>query len=683
MPTLAALAIPVLLAMGLLGDWRYAFNPEGGVQGPVFGAFGDPFKSMRLATGPQNGEILYTDGEDSYWDAAPTGGGGSGGGSWSTTTSQVAGRLVNYPNNATDIVAIGANSTTTAEFWFDPNTIRSVIPFSSSTAMTIGTAYLTSLFIGADTIAEYISDTAGAAFAGNTETGITVTYQDADNTVDVVCDTATASALGCLSAANWSVFNNKVSTTSIDTIGEVETLWGVSNILIENDIDASSELAAIMDDETGSAGNLVFSTLPSLAGFISTASSTIIGTTTVNSLQVGSTAIGANVMKVGLLTGLTTSNSESVGGLFNMNLSTTDALGMALYNNHTGTNRLLSLVCDAATYGGNCFHVRSDGTTSAVNIAGSPVGQGLIKAAIASGGNNDSSVFSLDASGSNAQGLFIKGNSATSTGLLNILDDGANSIFKVSGFGSTTVYKDLIVNGEFRPDDALCAVGEILKKAGLNDWDCASDLQGSGSGGIATSSAIADTEVIYGTGVGTVDSEAAFAYNASTNALTISGTTTTTNLSVTTAVSILGEYFTNFTTYVRSLFTGGRSITVASGQFDADPELYTDTKCIWFEDPTLDDDFKSIWTNKSANGVTITEMWAESDQTVALDLQVDDGSPANVNGTDITPAAGEAEDTTLSGDTSLAAGEELDLAITSTTNTPTWLSVCWTFTWDD
>ena len=49
------------------------------------------------------------------------GSGGSGGSTWSTTTSQVAGRLINYPNNTTDIVAIGSNATTSAEYWFDPN----------------------------------------------------------------------------------------------------------------------------------------------------------------------------------------------------------------------------------------------------------------------------------------------------------------------------------------------------------------------------------------------------------------------------------------------------------------------------------------------------------------------------------------------------------------------------------
>lgn len=58
--------------------------------------------------------------------ADQSGGGGSGGGTWSTTTSQVSGQLINYPNNsATDIVTIGATATTSAEFYFDPN-----IPFA-------------------------------------------------------------------------------------------------------------------------------------------------------------------------------------------------------------------------------------------------------------------------------------------------------------------------------------------------------------------------------------------------------------------------------------------------------------------------------------------------------------------------------------------------------------------------
>lgn len=116
---------------------------------------------------------------------------------------------------------------------------------------------------------------------------------------------------------------------------------------------------------------------------------------------------------------------------------------------------------------------------------------------------------------------------------------------------------------------------------------------------------------------------------------------------------------------------------------DIDDTDQTSTGCIYIEDPTADDDLKSIWANKTANDFLLTELWAESDQTVNLDLQVDDGTPADVNGTDISPAAGEAEDTSLSGDTTVAAGEELDLAITSVSGTPTWVSICWTGNWVD
>lgn len=65
--------------------------------------------------------------------ACGAGGGGSGGGTWSTTTSSVSGRLFNYPNNATDIVLIGSNASTTAEFYYDPNIQSLFVKSASST----------------------------------------------------------------------------------------------------------------------------------------------------------------------------------------------------------------------------------------------------------------------------------------------------------------------------------------------------------------------------------------------------------------------------------------------------------------------------------------------------------------------------------------------------------------------
>jgi len=125
----------------------------------------------------------------------------------------------------------------------------------------------------------------------------------------------------------------------------------------------------------------------------------------------------------------------------------------------------------------------------------------------------------------------------------------------------------------------------------------------------------------------------------------------------------------------------GRSLTIATSVLNADAELYTDTKGIYFEDPTADDDFKSIWFAKQA--CTITSIWAESDQTVTFMLQVDDGTPADVDTVDLAPAAGTAEDTSLDGDTTMAAGDRLDLDLVSVSGTPTWVAIHWTFTYDD
>src|SRR3990167_7823612 len=104
-----------------------------------------------------------------------------------------------------------------------------------STVLTATTGFFTNVFIGADTLAEYISDTAGAFFTGNTETGIKVTYQDADNTVDVVCNTADTSTFGCLTDTDWDTFNGKQSALTftyplINTAGTVSSAISTSSI---------------------------------------------------------------------------------------------------------------------------------------------------------------------------------------------------------------------------------------------------------------------------------------------------------------------------------------------------------------------------------------------------------------------------------------------------------------------
>lgn len=266
------------------------------------------------------------------------GGGGSGGGTFSTTTSNVAGQLINYPNNATDIVTVGSNSTTTAEFWFDPNISRSFLTYASSTGLTAVTGFFTNLFIGADTLAEYISDTAGAFFTGNTETGITLTYQDADNTVDAVCDTASASVFGCLTSASFSKFNSATTTftsplnytlgtnaVTLDTTGTWSGNAGTATALAANGANCSAgsyplgvDASGAVEDCTvaGAGGTSAFEiattsdiAVPNVAYFTKTS-----GRTTLGSIATGTIAVP---------TGLTiTANRYALGGSATIGLDT-------------------------------------------------------------------------------------------------------------------------------------------------------------------------------------------------------------------------------------------------------------------------------------------------------------------------------------------------------------------------
>ena len=190
-----------------------------------------------------------------------------------------------------------------------------------------------------------------------------------------------------------------------------------------------------------------------------------------------------------------------------------------------------------------------------------------------------------------------------------------------------------------------------------------------------------------------------FSNDVTTNDLITSGSSTTAVLNVTGAksgflktdgdgvvatttigvVDLTSEDFGDFTCDGSTCEIDADAITHAD-ILDTDQ---ADTKCVYIEDPTADDDLQSLWANKTANDFTITEVWCESDQTIDFDLQVDDGTPADVIGSDLQCAAGEAENTSPAGDTELAAGEELDLVVTSVSGTPTWVSICWTGNWKD
>lgn len=125
-----------------------------------------------------------------------------------------------------------------------------------------------------------------------------------DNSTDPVALSAFSSSTGTLKhesgglEADVSGYSDGIygmasgATLDIDTIAEIETAVGGTNILTESEIDASSELYALMDDETGSDGGtplLVFNYNPTLTGATIVGSLTISGSLTVGgSITVGS-----------------------------------------------------------------------------------------------------------------------------------------------------------------------------------------------------------------------------------------------------------------------------------------------------------------------------------------------------------------------------------------------------------
>ena len=130
---------------------------------------------------------------------------------------------------------------------------------------------------------------------------------------------------------------------------------------------------------------------------------------------------------------------------------------------------------------------------------------------------------------------------------------------------------------------------------------------------------------------------------------------------------------------------GGRSLTLTAGSpdvIDLDAEIYTDVKGFVLLNPVDADDIESIW-RPSNFSVTIVSIYCETDAgTVTMDLEIDDGTPATVNGSVITCTTSGVDDSSLAGDTGLDADERLDLEITTVT-TATRLSVFWEYTIND
>mgnify|MGYP001333060001 CR=1 FL=1 len=102
-----------------------------------------------------------------------------------------------------------------------------------------GTLETDALTIGGTAIAEFVQDTIGAMFSGNTETRISATYVDGDGTIDLVVDDMTANDVRTVTAGGNTLASNETlafTAGSNISISESAVSGGDLGWLNENEI---------------------------------------------------------------------------------------------------------------------------------------------------------------------------------------------------------------------------------------------------------------------------------------------------------------------------------------------------------------------------------------------------------------------------------------------------------------
>jgi hypothetical protein len=302
-----------------------------------------------------------------YSDTLTTGASGTAGlvtGSWTVDTGStfVASTIQSQANSAT-ITATTANTGST------------IVLRDASGNFSAGLVTVTGLTIGSDTIAEYISDTVGAMVNSNTESGISVTYDDADNTLDFdvadfsitltgdVTGTGTVTNLGNVSFVT--TISADATVLGTDTTGQYATTVAISG----NGLSCTTPNAA---DGTAY-------TITSNATNLNTASTTVFrdasgnfsaGTITAALSGNASTASAWATGRTITLTGDVTGVSAAFDGGGNLSFATTIAansvaLGTDTTGDYVGTGAVSGNgLSGSATGEGSTFTVTSNATSA-------------------------------------------------------------------------------------------------------------------------------------------------------------------------------------------------------------------------------------------------------------------------------------------------------------------------------
>jgi len=226
------------------------------------------------------------------------------------------------------------------------------------------------LTLAGTTLAETISDTVGAMVTSNTESGITVAYDDADNTLDFTVGTLNQNTTGNAATATILETARTIGGTSFDgsaniavalsatatALATARTIHGVSF-----DGTANIDLSEVISDTVGAM--VTSNTESGITVAYDDADNTLdftVGTLNQDTTGTAATVTGAaqtNITSLGTLTALTVDDVAVNGKVVTMTGSASDT---AVFT--AGTNGTLSIVTtDAAAAAAN-IQITADGT---------------------------------------------------------------------------------------------------------------------------------------------------------------------------------------------------------------------------------------------------------------------------------------------------------------------------------
>ena len=105
-------------------------------------------------------------------------------------------------------------------------------------------------------LSEVISDTVGAMFSSNTESGITVTYQDADNTIDLTVGTLNQDTTGLAGTATALATARTIGGTSFDGTSNIDVALATlaTNVVVSDNESGNNDCAiTFVNDLDGAA----------------------------------------------------------------------------------------------------------------------------------------------------------------------------------------------------------------------------------------------------------------------------------------------------------------------------------------------------------------------------------------------------------------------------------------------